>query len=88
MSVAHSGIVATSTDASPDETDCSATLTSPLPTTKSRPPVRSADPHSGALGAFSPRTRATAKRTAPAARKRTAPRRNGGKPSSATRMPR
>jgi len=86
-SVTHRGIVATSTDASPDDTDCSAMLTRPLPTTKNSIPVTAADPHSRARGAGSPRHRANAKRRAPATRKRAAPSKNGGKPSRATRMP-
>jgi hypothetical protein len=62
-------------------------LTRPLPTTKNRIPVSRADPHSRVRGNGSPRERAKAKRREPATRKRAAPRKNGGKPSRATRMP-
>jgi hypothetical protein len=85
--VTQSGIVATSTDARPDDTDCSATLTSPLPTTKKSTPVRAAAAHSRRRGEAAPRHRAKAKRVAPAMMKRAAPRKNGGKPWSATRTP-
>lgn len=85
---AQSGIVATITDVTPDESDCSAAATRPLPMTKNSTPVSADDCHSTGRGRGSPRSLATKSSSAPAQRNLRAPIRKGGKLSSASRIPR
>ncbi len=72
-SVAQSGMVATTIEASPVETERSATFTSPsLLTTKNSTPVIAAAPHSRGVGARSPRARRYASQSEPPRRNRSA----------------
>jgi hypothetical protein len=86
--VIHSGIVATSTAATPVDTERSATLMRPLPMTKRKTPATATPSHCGRVGHASPRSRAKPSIKTPEARKRAAPSRKGGKLSSAMAMPR
>ena len=85
----HSGAEATATAAMPEDTDFSAKLTIPLPSTSSSTPITAALPHCARVGAATPRRRRKANTNPPASRKRMPPSRNGGNPpSSAKRMAR
>ena len=86
--VIHSGMVAAKTEVTLDDSERSAAAMSPLPSTNRNRPATAAPSHWRRSGHGSLRQRATASSALPARRKRSAPSRYGGKPSSATAIAR